>query len=110
MKDELRVIVAKNVKKYRKKNKMTQLELAKQIGKTVEMVCQIENNIASTKLSTLETMAKVFNIEPYQLLMPREYPDFENYPPELTDLMLEIQEQPKEFLVALTQLIQYYKK
>lgn len=110
MKDDLRVIVAKNVKKYRKKMKMTQHGLAERIGKTVEMVCQVENNIASTKLTTLEAMAKVFDIEPYQLLMPREYPDFESFSPELTDLMLEIQEQPKEFLIALTQLIKSCKK
>ena len=110
MKDELKVTVAKNIKKYRKKMKMTQLELAQKINKTVEMVCQVENNIASTKLSTLEDMAKVFNIEPYQLLMAREYPDFESYSPELTDLMFEIQEQPTEFLVALTQLIRHCKK
>ena len=41
MKDDLRVTVAKNVKKYRKKMKMTQHDLAEQIGKTVEMVCQV---------------------------------------------------------------------
>ena len=57
MKDDLRVTVAKNVKKYRKKMKMTQHDLAEQIGKTVEMVCQVENNIASTKLTTLENHA-----------------------------------------------------
>ncbi len=107
MNDELRVIISANIKKYRKKMKITQSQLAEQIGKTVEMVCQLENNIASTKLSTLETIAHVFGIEPYQLLLPHEYPDFETLPPELTDLMLEIQEQPKEFLEALTQLLKY---
>ncbi len=109
MNDELRVIVSANIKRYRKKMRMTQSQLAEQIGKTVEMVCQLENNIASTKLSTLEAIAHVFGIEPYQLLLPREYPDFETLPPELTDLMLEIQDQPKEFLESLTNLLRYCK-
>lgn len=110
MHDTLRVIVSANIKRYRKKMRMTQSQLAEQIGKTVEMVCQLENNIASTKLSTLESIAKVFGIEPYQLLLPREYPDYENFPPELTDLMLEIQDQPKEFLDSFSKLLKYYKK
>ncbi len=110
MSDTLRVIVAANIKRYRKKMKMTQSQLAEQIGKTVEMVCQLENNIASTKLSTLESIATVFGIEPYQLLLPREYPDYENFSPELTDLMLEIQDQPKEFLDSFINLLKYHKK
>ena len=110
MNDELRVIVSMNIKRYRKRMRMTQAQLAERIGKTVEMICQLENNVASTKLSTLEAIAKVFGIEPYQLLLPREYPDYENFSPELTELMLEIQEQPKEFLDAFARLLKYHVK
>ncbi len=108
MSKDIRYIVSKNIKSYRKKHHMTQAQLAERIGKTVEMVCQLENNIASTKLSTLEAIANVFDIESYQLLLPREYPDYEKFSPELTDLMLEIQEQPKEFIEALTQLLKHH--
>ncbi len=110
MNKDIRLIVAKNIKNYRKKKHMTQAQLAERIGKTVEMVCQLENNIASTKLSTLEAIANVFGIEPYQLLLPREYPDYEKFSPELTDLMLEIQEQPKEFIEAFTLLLKHHTK
>lgn len=106
--DELRVIVAVNIKRYRKKNQMTQAQLAEKIGKTVEMVCQLENNIASTKLSTLEKIAQTFGIEPFQLLLPREIPNYDHFSSELTELMLEIQDQPKEFLDSLTKLLKYH--
>ncbi len=110
MKEDIRAIVAKNIKRCRKKSHMTQAQLAERIGKTVEMVCQLENNVASTKLSTLEAIANVFGLEPYQLTLPREYPDYERFSPELTDLMLELQDQPKEVLESLRTLLRYHKK
>ena len=109
MKEDIKAIVSQNIKRYRKKAHITQAQLAEQIGKTVEMVCQLENNVASTKLSTLEAIANVFDLEPYQLLLPREYPDYERFSPELTDLMLELQDQPKEVLEAFKILLQYHK-
>ncbi len=110
MTKDIRCVVSQNIKHYRKKNHMTQAKLAEKIGKTVEMVCQLENNIASTKLSTLEAIANVFGIEPYQLLLPRECPDYEKFSPELTDLMLEIQDQPKEFIEAFTLLLKHHTR
>ena len=70
---------------------MTQAQLAERLGKTVEMISQIENNTSSTKLSTLSAMAEIFGIEPYQLLMA-------------------VQEKPTEFLNALLALIRQYNK
>ena len=110
MKNELRVIIATNIRKYRKKMNMTQAQLAEQVGKTVEMISQIENNISSTKLSTLSAMAEVFGIEPYQLLMENEFQAYEKTSPELMDLLIALEEQPKEFLNALLVLVQQYKK
>ena len=110
MKSELRVVIAKNIRKHRKNMNMTQAQLAEKVGKTVEMINQIENNISSTKLSTLSAIAEVFGLQPYQLLMENDYQVYENYSPELIDLLMEVQDQPKEFLEALLVVVRRSKK
>ncbi|MBQ3034743.1 MAG: helix-turn-helix transcriptional regulator, partial [Alphaproteobacteria bacterium] len=62
MQNESRFVVSRNVKFYRKKRRLTQFQLALKIGKTVEMVCQIENNVAGTKLATLDAIANALDI------------------------------------------------
>lgn len=101
MQNESRFIVSRNIKMYRKKAGMTQAELAQKIEKTVEMVCQIENNVAGTKLSTLDAIADVLGVETYMLFLNRDRPNLENISPELLELMFDLEDETPEFVEAL---------
>lgn len=107
--NESRYIVSRNIKAYRKKARMTQSQLAERINKTVEMVCQLENNVASTKLSTLDAIADVFGIDTYILFLDKDRPNIENFSPELTELMFELEEQTPEFVDALGLLLKAHQ-
>lgn len=106
MDNAIRDIVAKNVKEYRKNAHMTQAQLAAQIDKTVEMVCQLETGVASTKLVTLERIAHVLGIEPYQLLLPKKYPNFDRFPSDLNDLLVILEQQNPSFLSSLKTMLE----
>ena len=110
MKNELRVIIARNIRKYRKNKGMTQAQLAERVGKTVEMINQIENNVSSTKFATLSAIAEEFGVEAYQLLMENENQMYKNYRPEIAELLVAIENQPKEFIEALLVLVKQYQK
>lgn len=107
--NESRYLVSRNIKAYRKKAGMTQSQLAEKINKTVEMVCQLENNVASTKLSTLDAIANVFGIETYMLFLNKDRPNLESFSPELTDLMFELEDQSPDFVNALNLLLKAYQ-
>lgn len=107
--NESRYIVARNVKAYRKKLGLTQAQLAQEINKTVEMICQLENNGSSTKLSTLDAIADAFGIETYMLFLRDDKPNLENFSSELLDLMVELEEQTPEFIKTLTDLLKFHK-
>lgn len=109
IRNESRYIVSRNIKAYRKKAGLTQSQLAEKISKTVEMVCQLENNVASTKLSTLDAIADVFGIETYMLFLNKDRPNLESFSPELTDLMFELEDQSPEFVNALNLLLKAYR-
>ena len=81
--NESRFIVSRNIKMLRKKRGLTQSELAKKVDKTVEMICQIENNVAGTKLATLDLIADALGVETYMLFLNRDRPNLENISPEL---------------------------
>ncbi len=110
MRKSIREIVSTNIKEYRKNSKMTQAVLAEKIGKTVEMVCQLENNIASTKLITLEQIADVFGVEPYRLLLAQDYPEYEKLSPQLARLIAILQKQPEGVVDSLLNLFDQVKK
>lgn len=109
MTESIQDIISQNIRYYRKKNKMTQAQLAKKIHKTVEMVCQLENKMSSTKLSTLKDIADVLGLEVYQLCLPHNYIDYRLYSPELKKTVLELQNQREEFLDAAIDLMGYFK-
>lgn len=107
--NESRYLVSRNIKIYRRKAGMTQSQLAERIDKTVEMVCQLENNVASTKLSTLDAIADVFGIETYVLFLNKDRPNLESFSPELTELMFELEDQSPEFVAALGLLLKTHQ-
>ena len=105
LQNESRFIVSRNIKKYRKKCKMTQAELAQKIGKTVEMVCQIENNVAGTKLATLDAIADVLGVDTYMLFLNADRPNLENISSELLEILFLIEDESPEFVERLKQFL-----
>ncbi len=105
MQNESRFIISRNVKFYRKKRRLTQFQLAEKIGKTVEMVCQIENNVAGTKLATLDAIANALDIETYMLFLNKDRPSLENISPEILELIFDLEDETPEFIAALREFI-----
>ena len=107
MQNESRFIVSRNIKMYRKKKGITQAELAQKIGKTVEMICQIENNVSGTKLATLDAIADALEIETYMLFLNRDRPNLENISPELLELLFELEDETPDFVNALRSFLSF---
>ena len=107
MQNESRFIVSRNIKMYRKKKGITQAELAQKIGKTVEMICQIENNVSGTKLATLDAIADALEIETYMLFLNRDRPNLENISPELLELLFELEDETPDFVNALRNFLSF---
>lgn len=71
-----------NIKKQRKQNKMTQQELGNKIGKTESTIRKYENGSIEVPLSVLDSIAKVFGINPLSLL---EYDYYKNHITDMDD-------------------------
>lgn len=99
------LILSRNIRRLRKERRMTQAQLAEKINKTVEMVCQLENAMASTKISTLDEIATALGTDVYQLFMDRGILQYEQFSPELTDLFLNLQDQSPEYVSALNSFL-----
>ena len=68
----LRQILAANIKEQRKILGVTQEKLAEMTGLSWQTINSIECQRTWVSDNTLETLAAVFNIETFQLLMPPE--------------------------------------
>ena len=80
---ELRHIVASNIKKYRKLNNLTQMALAEMADISVGYLCDLESG---RKWGTPETIAKLVDslqIDPYQLFLAETTPDVQPLAPVL---------------------------
>ena len=78
---ELRQIVASNIKKYRKLSNLTQMALAEKADISVGYVCQLESG---QKWGTPETIAKLtdsLQISPYQLFLSETPPELQPLAP-----------------------------
>ncbi len=106
--NESRFVVSRNIKMLRKKRGLTQSELAKKVDKTVEMICQIENNVAGTKLATLDAIAEALGVETYMLFLNRDRPNLENISPDLLELMFDLEDESPEFISALRSFLSFY--
>lgn len=94
-------LVSVNMKKNRKKLGITQAQLAKKINKTVEMVCQLENGVSSTKLSTLDEIAHALNVETYELLLRENAKICEHQSLEFLELIHDLEELPESAIKGL---------
>ena len=56
-------VIGKNIRKYRKNNKLTQSELAKKIGRTESSIRKYEKGIVKIPISLLEKIAEAFDVK-----------------------------------------------
>jgi len=62
-------IFAFNMKKYRKKSKISQMKLAEMLNTSTSYIGEIEINNKSPSLEMVERIAKALNIEPFRLFL-----------------------------------------
>jgi transcriptional regulator with XRE-family HTH domain len=72
MQKNLLEILAENVKYYRSKTGLSQLNFAMRINISPFYLNDIESGRQYASLKMLERLAKEFRIEPYQLLLPKD--------------------------------------
>lgn len=71
--EEIRTIFAKNIKFYRKKLKLSQMELATKTGITTNFINDIENGKKWVSPGTLAKLCEVLEIEPYKLFLEVDF-------------------------------------
>ena len=64
---EIQGVFSRNMKKYRKKAKLTQEKLAEMCGTDHRYIGQIETRVRCPSLEYIERIANALNIEPYLL-------------------------------------------
>ena len=65
-------IFGSNVKTYRKRQKMTQEQLAEKTGVTVKYISNIECSISFPSAPVIASIAKALNVPEYSLFTPEE--------------------------------------
>lgn len=66
--DDLRAVVAWNVRRFRTLNKLSQEQLAFEANLDRTYVSALERRIWNVSLSNIERLAKALNVPPWQLL------------------------------------------
>lgn len=61
-------ILAKNIRFFRKKNKLTQEQLAEKLGITFQAVSKWENNLSSPDIGFLPILGEIFEVSVDRLL------------------------------------------
>lgn len=69
---EIKSIFTSNIRKYRKLNQMSQMQLAIEADISVGFLCDLESGKKWGTLETMAKLAKALHVKPYQLLMPEE--------------------------------------
>ncbi|WP_010254396.1 helix-turn-helix domain-containing protein [Treponema primitia] len=67
---EIRATLGKNLKRFRAKQKLSQLQLAVKAGLTHNFINDLENGKKWLSPQTLVKLSKALKLEPYQFLMP----------------------------------------
>ena len=90
--DKLRMILSSNIKKQRKKLGLSQEKLAEAANLSSQTINDIEGCRMWVSDKTISKLAKVFNIEAYQLLVPLSQPEtLGNEPPAKDGLLLDLE-------------------
>lgn len=103
MGENIKEIVAKNLLFYRKKNKITQKELAEQLGVKHNAISSWENGVNSIDIDTLFKVCKIFGVTVNDMYGMQSTPttiaahkDGENFTPEEMEKI----EEYKKLLIA----------
>jgi len=72
--NELRTVVRTNIKRYRVYRQWTQAQLAEKLGISVNFLCDIENGKRWISPASMVNIARVLNIEPFELFKPADTP------------------------------------
>jgi len=90
--EKLRMILSSNIKKQRKKLGFSQEKLAEAANLSSQTINDIEGCRMWVSDKTISKLAKVFNIEVYQLLVPLSQPKTHgNEPPDKDGLLLDLE-------------------
>jgi len=68
--NDLQKVIGKNIAYYRKKCGLTQQDLAVKVDMDTGSISRMEVGKLSPRTKTLQKIAHVLKVEPYQLLMP----------------------------------------
>jgi len=74
---EIQTVFAENMRKYRKKARLTQEKLAELCGSDHRYIGQIETGVRCPSLDFIEKIAAALKIAPYQLFYDETYEDNE---------------------------------
>ncbi|GMO44013.1 MAG: hypothetical protein Pg6C_05920 [Treponemataceae bacterium] len=72
--DEFRATVRSNIRRYRTYRQWTQAQLAEKLDISVNFLCDLENGKRWASPATMVKIAKVLNIEPFELFKPADAP------------------------------------
>lgn len=76
--DDLKLIIGKRVKFYRKQRRMTQVELADKVGYASNVaISEIENGIKAPSVEMLAAIAKALRVSPSVLVTPINFDGFD---------------------------------
>jgi len=90
--EKLREILSSNIKKHRKKLGLSQEKLAEAANLSSQTINDIEGCRMWVSDKTITKLAKVFNIEAYQLLVPLSQREaYGNEPPNKDGLLLDLE-------------------
>jgi len=88
---EIKKLLGKNVKKQRNQMKLSLQKLADRVNVSRNVICGIEKGRNFVRADTLERLAQVFNMKPYELLKPDDV-----MPDKATDVLIKIGEEVRE--------------
>lgn len=103
------LILGKRVREERKEKGLTQAELSELIDKTPETICHLENGMAATKLSTIDKLADVLNLEIYELFKEKDPLDLSKISGVRLELLQELEETDDETISLVLKLVRKLK-
>lgn len=92
--------IGRNIRSYREKFGLSQIDLASYIGKTPASISQYEKGTATPSLKTLQDIATTFGIDASNLIGTRKKTRLSTTESELMALISQLDERDKRVLIA----------
>ncbi|GMO53339.1 MAG: hypothetical protein Ta2G_11250 [Termitinemataceae bacterium] len=97
--EELKKVVGNNIKKYRKKKGLSQMEFADAVNVSYNFINDIERGKKGVSMNTFVKISDVLGLEVYKLFLP-EYekdPKDTNYPTHVSDFLKHVEELKRHY-------------